>query len=112
MLEVFANNKYRFTPKADADTSRSYPALVAVTSKVLAIDGTDSRSTRLSTVSCYSIAENTWKQDYPKLNIARFLASACVLRGMVYVFCGDNYSRSFSSIEVISANYLFPVIFC
>ena len=77
------------TRKADADISREYPALAAVSNNIFAIAGYVTRTNRyLSTVSCYDIAKDTWKSLKPKLNIARKYHSACTLNGMIYVFCG------------------------
>ena len=58
------------------------------------------------TVSYYDIAGNTWKGLKAKLNIARFLHSACTLNGIVYVFCGCEYIDYFNSIEMISESSL------
>lgn len=55
MLEVLANGKYSVTTKADANTTRKYPALARVTGGVLAIGGE-----RLLTVSKYDITKDIW----------------------------------------------------
>ena len=70
MLKVLQKNKFTRTRKADADSSRNYTALVAVSNKVFAIAG-DVDRTCVSTVSLYDIASNTWKKLSAKLNKAR-----------------------------------------
>ena len=96
------------THRANADIERLYPALGKVTGGVLVIAGIDSwYFTNLSTVSRYNIASDTWEGLNPKLNIARYSHSVCVLKGMIYVFCGIDYTHSFlNSIEVISETSL------
>ena len=108
MLKVLQNNKFTRTSKADADISRGEQSIVAVNNKVFMIAGWVSGSwTCLSTVSCYEIAKNTWECLKPKLNIARRSASACTLKGMIYLFCGsDKNYRFLNSIEMISETFL------
>ena len=75
MLEVLENNRYSVTPRADADTKRFGPALTAVTGGLLSIGGMDwGTKTWFSSVSYYELTSDN--------------ASACVHKGMVYVFCG------------------------
>ena len=99
------NGKYTATPKADADTARFWPALTQVTGGLVAIAGWVTGNF-LSTVSYYEIARNTWKGLNPKLNVARFLHSACTLNGIVYVFCGGDGRVCLNSIEMISESTL------
>ena len=108
MLKVLQNNKFTRTSKADADISRGEQSIAAVNNKVFMIAGWVSGSwTCLSTVSCYEIAKNTWECLKPKLNIARRSASACTLKGMIYLFCGsDKNYRFLNSIEMISETFL------
>jgi len=62
----------------------------------------------LATVSYYNIASNTWKNGLPRLNEARWDASACVLQATVYVFCGLYNNNYKNSIEMISETSLVP----
>ena len=63
----------------------------------------------LSTVACYNIGSDTWEGNYPQLIQARSGASACVLKGMIYVFCGQfGCGRDLNSIETISESVLVP----
>ena len=80
LLQVLRIKKFSVTPRAAANMRTLSPILAAVTDGVLVIEGVD--------VSMYNIKSNTWKGCYPKLNEARNCASACVLKRMVYVFCG------------------------
>ena len=79
-----------------------------MTGGLVAIAGRDSGGFRVTTVSYYDIAGNTWKGLTAKLNIARYYHSACTLNGIVYVFCGwagVDYGR-LNSIEMISESSL------
>ena len=80
-------------------------ALVKATSNVVfAIGGMQNGSCiNLPDVSCYSIESDIWYVGNPQLNIGRMCASACALKGMIYVFCGKNYKNPhLNSIEAIS----------
>ena len=99
---VFQSNKYTVTKRADADTMRVCPALVKVTNNVvLAIAGIGANLSMLSSVSSYNIRSDIWCGDLPPLNIARDNASACILKGKVYVFCGMGDYRTINTIEEI-----------
>ena len=65
MLEVLENNRYSVTPRANADTERSWPALTAVTGGVLSIGGYD--SAYLSSVSYYELTSDTWEGGYTNI---------------------------------------------
>ena len=102
MLEILANNKYKVTPGAAADTARVFPALAKVTGSVLIISGHAPNKTRLSTVSSYEIYSEKCQVDLPSLNKARSCPSACVLHETAYVFCGwSHLSGLLNSIETI-----------
>ena len=112
MLNIVAKNNYTVTSRANADMQRNWISLVTVTgNEVFAIGGgvPDNDTFKiLNSVSYYDIAKNIWEGGFPKLIQARCNASACTLKGIVYVFCGwDEYSRKTNSIESISENYLF-----
>ena len=68
MLEVLENNRYSVTPRADADTERSLPALTAVTGGLLSIGGyDDDTETYLSNVSYYELTSDTWEGGYTNI---------------------------------------------
>ena len=109
MLKVLKNNKFTRTRKADAVINYNLSALAAVSKKVFMIAGFDIHTqTHLATVSYYEISKNTWTGLEPKLNIARSSASACALKGKVYVFCGSGKGKDIflNSIEMISETSL------
>ena len=82
--------------------------MAKVISGVLVIGGTDGHYKQFSTVSFYNIDSDTWQGCMSKLNTARADASACVLKGIVYVFCGTvtGYPYCINSIEAISETLL------
>ena len=57
-------------------------------------------------MSRYDIAGDTWISDLAPLKIARAGHSACVLKGMVYVFCGEA-GLLINSIEMIPESAFF-----
>ena len=89
ILKVFLpNRKYTVTQRSNAVTERWLPALTKVTGGVLVIGGIYPGIGTVSTVSLYDITTDIWKGIKPQLNIARVNASACTLKGKIYVFCG------------------------
>ena len=79
--------------KADTDTARHRPAIAVATDQLFVIGGGYSQPDtyrRLATVSSYNLTTDTWEGCQPQLIQAREMASACVLQGTVYVFCGWN----------------------
>ena len=92
------NSKCTITKRKSADTEIWSPALCLSTAadRVFVIGGyksiymgeNESKTVFLSSVSSFNIARNTWQSGLPELRYPRHSASACVLKGMVYVFCG------------------------
>ena len=88
---------------------RYLPALAKTNGRVLVIAGIDPVfKIATSTVFSYDIASNAWNDGHPLLIEARSRASACVLQGTVYVFCGESIYGVINSIEAISETSLFP----
>ena len=94
--------QYTCTARADADTTREFPALISVGDNVLAIGGVF-ENCYMPTVSRYSVLENTWDGSLPQLNQARQSAGGCLLAGHIYIFAGWGYGGAMSSIEKIDA---------
>ena len=58
-------------------------------------------------MSYYDIFSNTWKRLNAELNESRVTSSACTLKGIVYVFYGNDFLyRELNSIEMIAESSL------
>ena len=59
-------------------------------------------------MSAYNIDCDTWLGGLSKMNTARWLASACLNGGIVYVFCGKTefIGSEINTIEAISETSL------
>ena len=105
MLEIVRGNRYSVSARTNSDTLRWGPTLAKVFEKVLAIGGDV-----LLTVSSYDFQTDRWVGNLPRLNRNNRSASACLLAGYVYLFCGNNgrHTNCLGSIEKIAAANLVP----